>query len=150
MHLLQLQKWSSSGTLQPSVSTGPWRALERVGRQRPTPPPWHSSSPPTSSSWSSSGPGLPPLLPPGDIYFPNKNTGIIFSSFKKCASSRLILKPNIIMTKKAICPPGSLVLTLSNFVNVKVVFMGLLAQDLILINEARLAKTLERTKLYLH
>ena len=54
------------------------------------------------------------------------------------------------MTKKAICPPGSLVLTLSNFVNVKVVFMGLLAQDLILINEARLAKTLDRTKLNLH
>jgi len=70
MHLLQLQKWSSSGTHQPSVSTGPWRALEGVGRRRPTPPPWHSSSPPTSSSWSSLGPGLPPLLPPGDIYFP--------------------------------------------------------------------------------
>ena len=28
--------------------------------------------------------------------------------------------------------------------------MGLLAPDLILINEARLAKTLERTKLFVH
>ena len=51
------------------------------------------------------------------------------------------------MTKKADCQPGNLVLTLSNCVNAKV---GVLAQALILINEARLAKTLEQTRLYFH
>ena len=51
------------------------------------------------------------------------------------------------MTKKADCQPGNLVLTLPNCVNAKV---GLFAQALILINEARLAKTLEPTGLYSH
>ena len=51
------------------------------------------------------------------------------------------------MTKKADCQPGNLVLTLPNCVNAKV---GVLAQALILINEATLAKTLEPTRLYFH